>query len=690
DGRILVSAVDNRLHAVSAIGDQPPAVLSPDGPIAGYVGHSADGSRVVLELRNTWEDVRELISVRTDGSESEAPVALTPTPVKTLDSIVSRDGTAAAWVAQNDSGQWAAYSADVTGSSADPRISTWSSQRLYVTDFAPGVLVGGREDGAVLRFGLHGSPSEPTLLDLIQDVVNHSNPRPTINSAATHVGYHANTPTGWHSWVRPLAGGQPQELAQPWYSDLLTERGLLSHEYVHEEAVFLTQLDGTRTALSDWHTSTLEAVRLTASGSHVVYASDSPQPGWYAASTAGQAGTAALVTPSHAASTDWTQWWTSQPLVAGEHLVRRVDGRVESAALDGSDAEAARILGEGTSNPLAVDPALGLALFAVGSDVMAAAVDGSKPPVVLMTASGSVSHISVLPGFALIGVESGSGTILYAAALDGSQSAGATVIANDLPGWFMDLRPSPQGDTVFTVHSIEATAVAHPDALRTAATGLGAPATGLSAPLAPHGYVWWGGGSPFSPDGVHAILTGPEGLYSARSDGTQAEAPVSLASVTSVLGGFSPEGDRIMLMDQNAVAVATIGHADSLRLVTAPSDSSLAAAVWTPDGQRIVLARGESFGTTATGALLIVDASADLATPTPLHSATFTVEALLGVLANPPAALVLSTDGRDHSVYVVPLDDPDADVLPAALTPIDDVGDRWVGLAPVDNSSASN
>ena len=703
-GRVVVSGPDDRLHVVSLDQSAPPAVLTPEGVIAGYVGSTPDGGRIVVELRVTWKEERELVSVATDGSEADAPMTLTPEPIRSLSTQMSTDGSAVAWVGKSPEGSWAAFRTGLNGPAPaeGPRITDWGALRLHITGFDVGAdaLVGSREDGAVLRYtGLPGAPSSPLVLAVVEDVVNFSIPWPALSADGAQVIYDANTPTGWHSWVLPLAGGDPVQLPGPWYRDLLTPRGVLYHEYVAEEALFVADLQGARAALGPWHDSVLYGPRLVDDGKTVLYGCDTPTPGFYAAPTtpAASPGGFVRVMPAATEPDQWQEGAYAVDLkrVAAGHLVRRHGTTLESWALDGSHAAAGAglVLAEGVEAPVALDGAV--AVYVVGSEVLSRRVDGDGAPTLVMSLKpgAKVEHLSVLSdsGRVLVGVRSQAAMDLLVAAVDGTDVGSPGVVATALPGWFLAVAHSATGEHVFTVHSVEATAVPHPDLLLAAPTGLGGGAlTGVAHPLAPAGFLLWGTGWTFeggelphtvtSADGVHAILSGPEGLYAARADGSEAAAPRLLGSAKAALGAaLSPDGLQLLLREDQQVVVAQLDGAGSQRTLTTTT-GGLTDGAWTPDGERVVFLAAASATYGAPGELRVVAADAQSASGTVLHAPAFAIGGLAGLTPDGTAAVVESTQGLDHSLYLISLDGTHASEIPPAITPVDDVGERFVGF----------
>ena len=686
-GRLVVRGPDDRLYAVDIDGTKEPVVLTPEGVIADFVGATADGSRIVAELRTTWAEDRELISAAADGSDATAPKKLTPKPAQGLSPLMSRDGAAVAWTTKNEVGQWAVFVAPSSGltPSQDPRVSSWSAQRLYVTAFdaAAGALVGARDDGAVLALATAGEPVAPKVLALVSDVVNLSIPWPVLTVDGQRVLYDANTATGWHAWTVPVKGGEATELPDAWYRDLITPFGLLHHEYVEEGAVFKAGLTpGSPTPLTDWHDSAIVDARLVPGGGHVVYAASSPAPGWYAASTTppGPPGRT-LVMDAPAAATPSSGWSPDRPLETKTHLVRINGGKVESAALDGSNVGAPLILAGEATSPFVIDSEGGRALFVGASGVAAARVDGSEPPVLLLKTAGPVRQIALLPDSqrALVAIGGDTGATIYAAPLDGSGADAPVLVAQDLPGWLIGMAPTAGGAYVYTVHSVEATAVPHPDVLLAARTD---GATGGAAyPLAPAGYTLWSGGPVSSPNGLNALLGGPAGLYSARSDGSEAAAPRHLGSATETIGPpFSPDGTHLLLREGGSAVVVTLGQSDSQVGLTTAADGGAVRGEWTISGDRVVLLLSDAKGFDLSGALALVETIEPPSPPQRLHPAEFRGTHLHSLTPDGEAAVVESQYGMDRSLYLVPLASGQAHALPKPTTPIDDAGETFVGF----------
>ena len=668
DGRVLMAGANSRLQVVPAGGGER-LTLTPEDKLASWVGASPDGSRVVAELRVTWEQPRELISVATDGSG--ATVYLTPAPTTDLDAIVSRGGDRVAWVGRGDGQQWAVFEGSLEEVST--QVTGWSGAELEVTDFAHGVLVGARGDGAVLRYGLPGSAeAAPEVLYDVGVIVNYSGPWPVVSADGGHVLFDANTPEGWISGVLPADGGEVVERPGAWYRDLVTRWGILHHDYVQLGAAFAAELDGAVTPLTGWHRAYLVDARLTEDGAWVVYGCDAPEPGWYAARTDGMGGGGALVAPPLTESTDWADWWGVRPEGLAGHLVGEVDDALRSWPLDGS-GEAVDVLA-GDLGAWTVHQPSGRVVAVRGSAVVSAPADGSEDEVVVLEAAGPVQGVVAMPDSArVIAVaEAPEGLTLLAAAADGCEAEAPWVLATDLPGWWLSTLPAPGGAHVVTVHSVMPTAVPHPDLTLTSAL---APEGPHGAPLVPGGYVPWSLALATA-DGVHAFAVGPEGLYSARLDGSEAEAPVHLAATSESAGPpLAPDGYSVLLVEADRLVVARAGEADSARALTEPLEAGIAQARWTPAGDAVVFHAGSGTSWDDTGLLFRVAAGARDAAPTPLGEGA-EVGTLLGLTPDGAWAVVSSEAGGDESLALVPTQP--GPVQP--LTPVDDAAEALVGV----------
>ncbi len=716
DGGLILRGSDNRLYAATDLGDKKPVVLTPKDLIADMVGMTEDGARVAVVLRTTWQKERQLVSVASDGSQANSPTKLTPKPALSLSARMARDGSAVAWTAQGTDKKWAAFAANMTGMEPgkDPRVSGWNSKRLYVTAFLgeAGGLVGARDDGAVLHFITEGKPGQAAkVLAAVDKVVNHSIPWPTLSLDGSYVIYDANTPQGWQAWVVPLVGGKPQEVKTPWYRDLLTPHGILHLEYVHEGAVFVSDLHGVQQQRSPWHASKLHNPHLVEDGQWLIYGLAGDKPGWYAARTAQKGNSQAkLAMPAAQAPDGKGTAWNARPLVAGGHMIRLLDGRVEAFALDGSDAAGAKVLAMEVTAPLIVDPAGGRAIFISPAPSKGPGVDevlavtlsgGDAKPVKLMGKNGDVSHLAMLGATdrVLVAVKTDEGTDLYAAATDGSDALSPLLLADGFPGWFLGVVPTATGAHVLSVHSIEATAVPHPDLLMATPVPTG-PTKEPNLPhiLAPKGFTLWNGPNwmlGFSPGaaagaaaysltgkaGLHVLLRGQKGLHSAHVDGSQAKAPIHLSTATESIGPpLSPDGTRLLLREKGALMVAEIAVADSQISLGKPDGRVVASGRWASDGKRAIVLGGAAPKDGKKARLYAVEV--DGGTAQPLHSAEFGVSAFLTLVATSigEVALLESVDGLDHSIYKLPLAAAGEDQTPQALTPVDDVGETLIGV----------
>ena len=691
DGRLVVAAGDDRMH-VADLATGTAAPITPEGVIAGFVGATPDGEFVVAELRTTWQSTRELVMARTDGSDADDPRRLTPEPALALSTVMARDGTAVAWTADDGLGHTAAFFAPVPGHEAtdDPRITPWSGLKLNVTDLrsVAGPPVGSREDGAALRYVVGDSPQEPVVLATVDEVVNHGIPWPVLSADGTQALYSANTPEGFAAWVVPLSGGDPVAVEPPWYWDLILPSGILSHEYVTEGALFEGDLDGNRRALTGWHGAEIRAPRVLGEDGAVLFACDAPAPGWYTAPLG-------VDTPAEAVlvAAGFEPALGSEAVVAG-HLVGRAGTRLAAWPLDGSAADAGLAVSESSAGPWAADPTGGRVVWSAPDQVLAVSVGSGGPPIPILSGAGTVSHLAVLPsaGVALVAAHN-SGTMqqrVVLAALDGSQAASPVIVSADLPGWFLTLASTATGSHVLSVLSIEATAVPHPDALVASTTGLGGTvATGDAYALAPPGMLPWaepmawewgatGGGTLVTnPAGDRVVLSGPDGVYAARLDGAQADTPLHLGTATKPAPQrLTPDGHRLVLVEDGAIVTLAIDQAGSQQAITPTSPAPLASAMWAPDG-RLVYHRGDPASWKGAGWLYVADLDAPSASETPLHAEEFRITALSAVAA--AGAIVQSRRSGDHSLFLVSLDGGATASTPAAVTPVDDVTEAFVG-----------
>lgn len=722
DGRLIVRGPDNRLYSVAVNGASSNVVLTPKSFLASTLGVSADGARLVVELRTTWQKERRIVSVATDGSQADKPVDLTPQPMQKLSARMSRDRTGVAWTAVDASGQYAAWRCGLGANDVAIQASAPSSTRLYITAYDHGadIMLGSRDDGAVLRFRAGATPPKPPqVLDKISDVVNHSIPWPVLSADGKLAIYDANTKVGWQAWTVSVDGGTPVEVDTPWYRDLVTPWGILHHEYVHEEAAFVTDLAGHHQQLSPWNDQPLKHERLVQGGKRLIFASTAPTPGWYSVDTAGTGKpTASMVMPAPFAvdgkgkvTGAVKSGWDTPPVVVHGHLVRRGDGHLEAFAVDGSNASKPVVLGKTTKGPWCADLQSGRVAFAsafapgnTALKIVSARVDGSDGaspvPVMTLTMPNPANVLTQLlmlgdSGRVLAAVHKDYATELYAAAIDGSQAKAPLLLATGLAGWMLQVLPTPSGSHVLTVHSIEATAVAHPDLLMATATGTAPVAPDKAAHmLAPKGFLLWGGvpateyisGVVTSADGLHVVLTGAKGLHSVRLDGADSNSPTLLGNASNALGaaGVRSEqhGDNLLLTADNAVQVSTIGVAGSQRTLTQPGEQGIVSGLWIDGGQRVVFLRGSSPSWAPPGELLVVDSAANKAKGTPLVGPKFGVSKLLGEVPGGKHVIVESIDGMDHSLYLVPLDGSSKDGKPVAVTPVDDTSERLIGFVP--------
>lgn len=679
DGRLLGYRADGRLYAAAVGGDV--VALTPEGWLVTLVGASADGAHVVAELRTTWSDGRELVSAATDGSDAATPDALTLEPTADLEAVVSRDGARVAWVGKGTGSQWAVYEAPIVPVPGDQprRVSAWASQRLHVTDYLAsfGALVGAN-DTAALRFPLPGDEQTAPVVLHSTTVVNHSGPWPVVSADGAHVLFDANTPDGWRSWVVPLAGGTPTEHAGAWYRDLVTPFGILSHEYVTLGQGRAVGDDGAVTELTPWHEAPLQGAFVTEDGAWLVYACEAPAPGFYAAradTTAGPepaADGAPLLLPPDSATGDW---WARRPLYAGGTLAMRWGDVVEGVALDAPEVSASVPLLVGVTGDPLVHPATGLVIAPQGDRVVAVSAKGG-PPREVADAGGPVTGVALdsTGDRVLVVAQPGGPAVVLAAAVDGSDAA-PLVVGAELPGWLLSLTPLHQ--RVLSEHSVEATAVPHPDLLLASSYDVAAPET-VTVAHAP--YVRWGGeagtlGAPglaapllVTADGAHVLLQGPGGLYSARTDGADATPRLLGPAVTQVGAGLGPDGETVLAAGEGTLTAAVAGQDGSQR-VLAEVDAPVVEARFVPTDPILVIYRTEDW--TAPGTLWSVPLAGGA--PAKLADGAGAI-----VAVRDDGAVLFEVAATDRGVSVVPA----AGGEPVRLTPPDDAGEAFVGWAP--------
>jgi hypothetical protein len=650
------------------------------------------------------------------------PLTLTPAPLVGLRAVLSRDGRRVAWVGQDDAGRWAAFeSALDQARQPDPRITAWRDERLHVTDYfaSANALVGADPTGNVLRYPLPGGhETAPVTLDTVPAIVNFSGPWPRLSADGRYVLYDANTAAGWLSRVVPLAGGAPVERPGAWYRDLVTSWGLVHHEPVRLSAAF-ARGGGPEAAaprpLTGWHRSEMRGAWLDAGGRWLVYAVDWPAPGWYAVPVDGrrEAPPEAPCLPVETWGAPWPEGPPQpRPAVVGGSLVRQRGDVVEAVRLDRCGAEAPQALLEGVRGQALFDES-GERVIAVHSGRILALepARGAAGEPVVVAAAESVQAMVLHPDgqrlLVLDGEPWAGEARLLLVRLDGSDADAPRVLVDPVVGWALGLAFSPTGEHVLSAHSVEATAVPHPDRLMTTSTGPGAV---TSRDLAPRGTFFWGVSEWFgfpdggglrldglvaTADGRHVLLRGFEGLHSAGVDGSDASAPVFLGVAATVVGPpLQPGGGALVLsttQDHRGVFAAEAGRADSQRSLAALEGELVVQARWSLDGRHVVLRTQRADVFRPEGALYQLSLASDVAegvegvegvealTPDDLP-----VSALLGLVPDGRGALFESAVLGDRALFWVGVGDargsgPDGVLL---VTPSDDAEERLVGMVP--------
>lgn len=685
-GGVLGYGADDRLYAAPAAGGDA-APLTPEGWLASLVGVSTDGARAVVSLRTTWSDGRELVSVATDGSDAATPVKLTVDLTEDLEAVVSTDGQRAAWAGKGAAGQWAVYEGPVApvGLDAPRRITAWAAERLHVTDYVAtaGALVGANESGAVLRFPLPGGEqTQPVVLHVVADVVNWSNPWPRLSTDGAQVLFDANTATGWKSWVLPLSGGAPVEHPGAWYRDLVTPHGIILDEPVTLGALVAVEPHGPATALTAWHEAPILDAYVSADDAWVVYACEAPVAGWYAArtDTVGPAepgaspGGAVLLRGADAQDS----WWSIRPLYVDGTLLRRAGDVVEAVRL-GEEAGVSSPLLTGVTGAPVVHAPTGRVVAPQGGRVVSAPAAGGEPTVVL-DAGAPVTGLVVLPtgDRVLAVVQPGGGALLLAAAVDGSEASAPLAVGAELPGWLLSVTPTADGARVLSEHSVEATAIPHPDVLLTSTVGGAAPGT---AELTHAPFVRWGGeGDALSTpteapplvittDGAHVVLQGPDGLYSARTDGSETSPKLLGPATRSVGAGLGPDGRTVLAAGDGTLTAAVAGQVGSQRSLVEMLAQPVAEALFAAGGT-VLIRTGDPGG--ATGALLSVALGGGEAVELLPQGSSGAL-----VSTGPGGEALVATVGEvDRGLFLVPAT-PGQEV--ERLTAQDDAGETFVG-----------
>lgn len=679
-GRVLAGGADDRIYAVPAAGGAA-VVLTPPGRLTSYQGAVASGDRIILELRTQGVEGRELVSVATDGSDADAPITLTAEPSPNMDVAVQRDGDRVAWSAKGAGEQWAVYEASAMEKGTTRQIVGWSSKRLYVTSYAGGVIAGATEEGKVLRFRLPGGvDTKPLVLHNVGTIVNHSFPWPVVSASAAHVLYQANTPEGWRSWVTPADGGAPTQHEGAWYWDLVTPFGILTQETVTLGAVAATPQGSAPALLTPWHEGPILAPHIA--GPWVIYGCESPTPGWYAAPIDGSGGPEA---PALTVDGDG-QWWLDRPFIIAGTLVHVAGSALVGVTLDAAGHGEPRQLLTGVTGPPLALPEAGILVVPQGTRVVSLPVLGGDP-ILVMDAGGPVQGVVALPGgervLALANRTGTADTLLLAARIDGSEAGAPEAVGEGLAGWLISVTITPDGGHALTELSIEATAVPHPDVLMTSTIGVDPPETAklTALPLGRWGSNVYDLAVPLSvpplvvtADGELVILQGPDGLYSARTDGADAE-PALLGPHKGFVGvALAQDGRTVITGGDGTLNAAEAGVAGSQRLIATGLEQPLTQAVFAPNG-RLVFRAGPK------GALQVASVTSSVPDVTDLVPSTAQVDSLISLTPDESHALV-ELGGERHGLALVDLAPLQAPDEPTPYGPPHDAAEVFVGWAP--------
>lgn len=690
DGRVVVAA--DRLYAAAPDTGIAVALTPLDGTHA-VVGIAKGGKRIVTRQHFGWKPERRLYSVATDGSEATAPIALSD-PALDLEATMSRDGQGVAWSARGTGNNWAVFIAAADGSSgpAGQRVSAWQGVRPRVTAALLGklALVGTDGQGAVQRWPLPGGPdTQPVVLHTVPQIVNQSGPWPVLSTAGAQVIFDANTPQGWKSWTVPLTGGPATTLPGAWYRDLVTPFGVVVHAYTKRAGLFAAAAGGAAKALTGWHEASIQQAQLVADGSWALYACAAPKPGWYAAPTGASAPAARWVMPVELPPGQGLT--LPVPAILGDHVLALHNGKLDAWPLTpASSGLATPVLASGVSQFLVhAERAV-----AVQNGKLLAVAPGKVAVAVLN--QGDVQAVAAVPGTNRVVAALGKPGQLQvvSARLDGSDAAAPPLLADAVPGLPLALLPTLAADRLVLAVSIEATAVSKPDLLLTAA--LSAPAPVAVTALAPKGHWLWGTNWMFEgfasvanpgvwqvPGGKRVLLTGPQGLMSARLDGSDATQPLHLGPGTRRVGApYSPDGNWVLTAEGKALQLARPDQPGSQQALTPPLPQPVAEAVWTADAKAVVFrASGDFDQPEGAGQLYRADLATPAVQPQPLLPAGQVAVRLYGLTPDGTAAVWLRRS-TDHSLFLAPVAAKGTAAPSIPLTPVDDVAEQLVGFVP--------
>ncbi|NUN16252.1 MAG: hypothetical protein HUU55_21705 [Myxococcales bacterium] len=592
-GKIIVRGDDDRLFVMTATGDNV-IPISPLGKLATVAGISDSGHRVALELRTNSFSDRELISVSILGTDTENPVVLTETPVGTLTSVAAESGGKIAWVVPEDGGKWGLYAGSFDDPAAFPRhlIAPLHGEKLYLTDYsaAGGAVVVSTESGNVYVADVTpGAPKPLRLLFSVPEIVNHSFPWPTFSADGNHVMFSANTPKGWQAWAVPTAGGETTEVMPPWYTDLIGPFGILASVPTTRSAIWTNDVGGGQAkTVTVVHESPILFPDVDEGTAYVLYATAHPKPGWYVGATDGNDAGAPLRIID-LPDMDSYIMPADRPTIVGDFAVSQKDGVLSAFSLSSPVPNNPVVLVPSGVTTFVTHPKTGRIFWAVGKDVQSITVPPSgssewgTPMVVMSAVEPPQGLLVTADGTRVVAVTQGAdGARVLAARANGEDVNTPWVVDEGVIGWPMGAALSPAGDTIVVIYSVMPTAVPHPDLMLVSTVQ----PTPNSRRVVPAGFLPWGmagccdivfqPADPrfMTPDGVWGIFVGPDGLYSARMDGSHAADPILLGEKTAQAGdGLSPDGKGVLSADATGVYLGAVGIAGSQRLLASSGNS---------------------------------------------------------------------------------------------------------------------
>jgi hypothetical protein len=679
DGRVIAMLEAGVLWAIPADGGKA-VRLGPTGLYSPLIAVIDGGARLVVSLAQGANWPRRLAVLATDGSLADNPLYLSDV-VEDLQTIVSPDGKTVAYVGQV-AGSWAVFEVPATGASPPERVTAWLSSRPYLSTFTSNgaaMLACSNADRTILRIDRPGSTSNvPVVIETGPPSQPGCPPQMVLTTDETQVLFNGHDSDGsWSSFQVPLKGGAPTLLVKGGAGQPLPS-GVVFFDLGHQtSAIFARLPSGDPRILTPWHPTAIRSARLA--GDTVVYRAEAT---WYAVASDGRDSEAPRrITPKGVDG--------EVLAITDDRLTLRSGSEpteLYSFALDGANADAPVVLAQAPKAWTLAD-SLGLLLYSKESSVFAVSTKGSG--------GAAVEVMKAVPGAYALAFDAPNalalavvGEQILAAPVDGSMSGSPIVVSSPGAELFAFNVAQKRGRALITLATTD-TAVPHPIAVLTARTG-GQDAA-AKAPLAPPGYLLLNTpdyGAPalsepvFISDGESALLWGPEGLYSARVDGSEAAAPRSLFAGDSVellpSLPIAPDGQGWVVKSGSLHYVMFDGLSPS-RELTPPLTQPVTKALWADGGTAIVFL--------TEGRLHIARiAGTEAHALTPLTSKSVEVGELVGLDPLGTGVIFQRASGPDRSLMVVPANG--SETTPSSLTPIDDAAEELVGFVGSSCSAA--